>query len=304
MFWSNFRPIVYLVGKVNDSLMKNFVLITGVSSGIGFETTRYLLEKGLSVLGSVRSEQDANRLKIKFGSAFHPLIFDVTDPASVKKSAEIAQAIVGSGSLIAIVNNAGVVIDGPLLHIDPGEVRIQLEINVLGVMAVTQCFFPLLRKGANHQVKKRIINIGSVSGLFASPFLGPYCMSKYALEAFTDSLRRECLIYPDIDVVILEPGPFQTPIWQKSIAEENKYPDTDYAPLYKLKKKIVMSREKRAIPTIVLAKEVFKLLHRKRVPARKTVMKRRWIFYLMRNYIPDRLIDRMIMRSLSRSIKT
>ena len=283
--------------------MKNFVLVTGVSSGIGFETTKYLIEKGISVLGSVRTDQDANRLKIKFGAAFHPLIFDVTDVDAIRKSSAFAQSIIGSGSLIGIVNNAGIVVDGPLLHIHPEEVRKQLEVNVLGVLHVVQHFFPLLRKSADYRVKKRIINIGSVSGLFSSTFLGPYCMSKYALEAFSDSLRRECMIYPDIDVVILEPGPIQTPIWQKASADDGKYLETDYGPFYRQKKKIILSSEKSAIPARVMAKEIFQLLHRKKVPARKTIMKQKWIFYMMRNFIPDRWIDRIILKSLSKSVK-
>lgn len=275
-----------------------FVLITGASTGIGYDTSRYLIERGFHILGSVRKQSDADRITKELGGQFHPLIFDVTDGERIRSSAEEARHIVGAGSLVGIVNNAGIVVNGPLLHIPIEEVQQQLNVNVLGQLRVIQAFFPLLNESNDKDRIRRIVNVGSISGLFASPFLGPYCMSKYALEALNDSLRRECLIFPNIDVVMLEPGAIITPIWDKAINEEPKYLDTPYGPFMSMKTRMIKSSQKQAISTDAVAKTIHRMLTRKKYPVRKIIMKQKWLFNVFRYLVPARMVDANLKKSM------
>src|SRR5437667_8764432 len=120
------------------------VLVTGASTGIGWGSAKVLIEKGFRVFGSVRKEADAQRLSREFGANFRRLIFDVTDAAAVRAAADKVQSTLGGTALSGLVNNAGIAVAGPLLYIDPDEVRRQLEVNVMGQLLVTQAFAPLL----------------------------------------------------------------------------------------------------------------------------------------------------------------
>lgn len=280
--------------------MNNFVLITGVSTGIGYETAKLLIRKGFPVLGSVRRVSDANRLADEFGSSFHPLIFDVTDMDAIQQAVHKAREIIRDGRLVALVNNAGIAVNGPLLHIDPQAVEYQLNVNVLGPLRVLQAFFPLFKPGQEPGVKKRIIQMSSISGLLAFPLLGPYAMSKFALEAMTDALRRECELYPDIDVVILEPASFETPIWDKALKEEQKYMDTDFAALVRKKDKFVASQKESALPTPMLANLIHKLITGRKVPRRMLIAKPKWVLQLLVNWMPTRIVDKILTRPFRR----
>jgi len=119
---------------------------------------------------------------------------------------------VGSAGLAGLVNNAGIVVAGPLEFLPLSELRKQFEVNVLGQIAVTQAFLPLLR-----QARGRIVNMSSIAGRVAFPYLGPYSASKYAFEAISDALRIELLPW-GISVSVIEPGDVATPIWKKSTA--------------------------------------------------------------------------------------
>ena len=181
------------------------VLITGASSGIGEATALHLRRGGFEVLAGVRKDEDAERLR---GQGVEPVKLDVTDRASI----EAARANLGERPLAGLVNNAGVAVSAPLEFIPIDEFRKQLEINVVGQVAVTQVFLPALRAG-----RGRIVNMSSIGGRMALPLLGPYNASKFALEAVSDSLRRE-LRDQGIAVSVIEPGNVKTPIWQKGSA--------------------------------------------------------------------------------------
>ncbi len=190
------------------------VVVTGASTGIGWGCTKVLTGKGFQVFGSVRKQADADRLSQEFGPAFTPLIFDVTDETAVKEGASIVAARLNGQTLAGLVNNAGIAVSGPLLHIEPSELAFQLEVNVVGQLIVTQAFAPLL--GAAPGVKAaqpgRICMMSSVGGKVAQPFVGPYSASKFALEGLSESLRRELMIY-GVDVILIAPGAVATPIW-------------------------------------------------------------------------------------------
>jgi NAD(P)-dependent dehydrogenase (short-subunit alcohol dehydrogenase family) len=177
-------------------------VVTGASSGIGEAVALRLARGGWHVLAGVRGEEDAERLH---GQGLKPLWLDVTDPESIAAAA----ARVEGQPLAGLVNNAGIAVSMPLELLPLDELRRQLEINFVGQVAVTQAFLPALRRGPG-----RIVNVGSIAGRSALPFLGAYAASKHALEAVTDSLRVELRPF-GIEVAVVEPGTIATPIWTK-----------------------------------------------------------------------------------------
>jgi len=169
-----------------------------------------LAEKGFKVFAGIRKQEDAEKLEQE-NSEIIPVFIDVTSQESICNAfAQISERTEGQG-LWGLVNNAGIAVAGPMEFLPIDKLRLQLEINVIGQMAVTQAFMPLVRKTSG-----RIINISSISGFTAFPFKGAYCASKHAIEALSDSLRRELRPW-GIKVSIIEPGVIKTPIWEKSM---------------------------------------------------------------------------------------
>ncbi|HLY05391.1 MAG TPA: SDR family NAD(P)-dependent oxidoreductase, partial [Rhizomicrobium sp.] len=177
------------------------VVVTGASTGIGWGCTKVLVQKGFRVFGSVRKQADAGRLSREFGAGFAPLLFDVTDSAAIRTAADQVRSALGGEALAGLVNNAGIAVAGPLLYIDPDELRRQLEVNVVGQVLVTQAFAPLLAAEGKDKAG-RIVMISSVGGRNASPFMGPYNASKFALEGLSESLRRELMLL-GVDVIVV-----------------------------------------------------------------------------------------------------
>ena len=174
------------------------VVVTGVSTGIGWGCVKVLVASGFRVFGSVRKQADAERLTKEFGANFTPLIFDVTDEAAVAAGAKQVEAALAGETLSGLVNNAGVAVPGPLLNLKIEDFERQIAINLAGPLIVTQAFAPLLgvdrsRKGA----PGRIVMISSVGGKNAWPFNGAYSASKFGLEGMSESLRRELMIFGD-----------------------------------------------------------------------------------------------------------
>ena len=183
-------------------MTRGAVVVTGASSGIGEATSLHLRSLGFEVFAGVRKEEDAERVR---GQGLEPLQLEVTDQESI----QAARTAVGERPLAGLVNNAGVAVSGPLEYLPIDELRRQLEINLVGQVAVTQAFLAALRSS-----RGRIVNMSSIGGRVALPLMGPYNASKFALEAVSDSLRRE-LRDQGIRVIVVEPGGVKTPIWQK-----------------------------------------------------------------------------------------
>jgi NAD(P)-dependent dehydrogenase (short-subunit alcohol dehydrogenase family) len=224
---------------------------------------------------------------------------DVTDPEGMADAVKKAEVIIGEDALVAVINNAGVAVSGAVLHIPIGEWREQLEVNVIGVVRTTQLFFPLLSrpKKAGDIHPRRIINVGSVSGIFGSPFLGPYVASKYALEGLSDSLRRELYMY-DIQVVILEPGNIQTPIWEKA-KQKPTYFGPEHASIMEFKDRIIDNNIKMASPLKLMDDVVLKAVRNKSVKARYLIRAGKWKFNLIRN-LPVKWVDALIRKKLQK----
>lgn len=179
------------------------VLVTGASSGIGEATALRLASAGWRVLAGVRTEADAERLGAAAG--VEPITIDVTDGGTIAAAAER----LGDTPLHGLVNNAGTALAMPLEFLPLDQLRRQLEVNLVGQVAVAQALLPNLRAA-----RGRIVNVGSIAGRSALPFLGAYAASKHALEAVTDALRLELRPF-GIAVTIIEPGTIATPIWRK-----------------------------------------------------------------------------------------
>jgi NAD(P)-dependent dehydrogenase (short-subunit alcohol dehydrogenase family) len=244
----------------------------------------------------VRKEEDANRLTAELGSGFTPLLFDVTDSAAVHRAAgEVEETVDGAG-LAGLVNNAGT----PLMHQPLDEVRRHFEVNVFGLISVTQAFLPLL--GAkDHPAHKpgRIVNVSSVSGRVAEPFIGAYAGSKHAVEAVSDSLRRELMLY-GIDVIVVRPGAVKTPIWEKGAVPviSGRYHRTDYSgPLNRFQdfaEKLVSGGD----PPEKIGKFIRKVFEARRPKTKYAIVSGRFADWIVPTTLPDRWLDRLVGRSL------
>lgn len=186
------------------------LLITGAATGIGEVCALTLARLGYHVFAGVRREADGVALQQKASGRLSWLLLDVTDSASITEAVNTVAAAVGRAGLAGLINNAGVSSIGPLEFLPVSDVRRQLEVNVVGLLTVTQAFLPLLRQGHG-----RIVNLGSISGRLALPFGGGYSMSKFAVEALTDELRFELRPWK-LHVALVEPGGIATPLWKKS----------------------------------------------------------------------------------------
>jgi NAD(P)-dependent dehydrogenase (short-subunit alcohol dehydrogenase family) len=192
-------------------------VITGASTGIGEACALRLDKNGWRVFAGVRKEADAQRLKSQASDRLTPITLDVTNEAQIDAAVKTVGASVGAGGLQGLVNNAGISVNGPLEYLTSEDLRKQLEVNVIAQIAVTRAFLELIRIGNG-----RIVNIGSIAGKMATPFLGPYAASKHAMEALSDSLRQELRPW-GIRVALVEPGSIATPIWEKGQRDADEY---------------------------------------------------------------------------------
>ena len=274
------------------------VMITGASTGIGAATAALLAKKGWRVFAGVRKQADAERLSAELGEVVTPVICDITEDASVKAAGEAVRAALGETALSGLINNAGVAVAGPLLHLPVEEMQRQLEINVTGQLRATQAFAPLLGAGETRAGPPgRIVNISSVAGLNATPLVTPYACSKFAMEAFTQGLRRELMLY-GIDVVAINPGPIATPIWDK--AEEidpEQYAETDYDGPIKRILGYMLERGRTGLPPQRVAKAIHKALTATK-PKLNTIITPEPFQQWLLSALPGRTADRLIAKRL------
>ena len=275
------------------------VVITGVSTGIGWGITKVLIHQGLRVFGSVRKTQDAERLSKEFGENFVPLMFDVTDEPAVQAAAQQVRGQLDGETLFGLVNNAGIAVPAPLIHQPTDDFRKQLEVNLVSVLIVTKAFVPLL--GADRSLRGkpgRIINISSVGGKNANPFLGAYAASKHGLEGFSESLRRELMVY-GIDVIIIGPGAVATPIWDKGEQTDiTPYADTDYVAALRRMQKFMVESGRKGYPPEKVGEVVWRALTIPKPRIRYPVISLRSFRRIMQLILPKRMLDRIIARSL------
>lgn len=268
------------------------VVVTGSSTGIGWGISKVLIKKGFRVFGSVRKEADAARLSAEFGTNFVPLLFDVTDEKAVKAAADKVVPLLDGQPLFGLANNAGIAVSGPLLYLDVDEFRHQLEVNVTGALIATQAFAPLLQAhGADSA--GRIVMISSVGGKNATPFVGPYNASKFALEGLSEALRRELLLL-GIDVIVIAPGAVATPIWDKAEqVDVSRYANTPYAKSLDLIRQFMLSTGRKGLKPERLGQAVWKALTVSNPKVRYTVTPEPFQNFIV-NTLPKRTVDRLI----------
>ena len=272
---------------------KKSVVITGVSTGIGGAAAKVLIGKGFHVFGSVRKQADANRLQAEFGDAFTPLVFDVTDGPGVRAGARQVERALAGAPLAGLVNNAGVAVAGPLLYLPVDEWRQQLEVNLTGVVIATQAFAPLLGAGGGPvEDPGRIVNISSVGGRNANPFMAPYCTTKFGLEGLSESLRRELMPF-GVDVVVVAPGAVATPIWDKADQiDTTRYANTVYAPALERLRSYMLSIGKSGLPPERIGEVIHTALTAAR-PKVRYVVSPSPMQVLMTEILPKRTLDRI-----------
>jgi NAD(P)-dependent dehydrogenase (short-subunit alcohol dehydrogenase family) len=223
-----------------------------------------------------------------------PLLFDVTDASAVKDAAARVAAALNGETLFGLVNNAGIAVPGPLLFLGIDEIRHQLEVNVVGQLIVTQAFAPLLASNATNGGRPgRIVMISSVGGRIATPFMGPYNASKFAIEGLSDSLRRE-LMPQGIDVIVVAPGAVATAIWDKADAiDVSRYDNTPYAAALPKLKQAALEGGRKGLSEEALGRAIHRALTAQRPKARYVVTQDR-LQYFLGAHMPKRMLDRIV----------
>ena len=275
--------------------MKNIV-ITGVSTGIGYGATIEFIKKGYRVFGSVRKKEDALRLKDEFGDKFEPLLFDITDASAIQNESQRVKSMLGGKNLCGLINNAGATVGAALMHVPLDVVRNNLEVLVIGQLAVTQAFLPLLgARKDNTDTPGRIIMISSTSGKSGFPFVGPYVAAKHAMEGLSKSLRAELLMY-GIDVIVVGPGNIKTAIWGKNKTETlEQYKETDYyVPLKNMHNYMKDLVPRDSLDLDVFSKRLVRIFEKLKPKPRYTVVNKPLNNWIILNLIPTRVLNRMV----------
>jgi NAD(P)-dependent dehydrogenase (short-subunit alcohol dehydrogenase family) len=269
------------------------VLVTGASTGIGEATVLHLKTLGFDAIGAVRKDEDAERLE---GRGVRTMRIDVTDAGQIAAAREE----LGDAPLAGLVNNAGIAIAAPLEFLPPDQLRHQLNVNVVGQVAVTQAFLPALRRA-----RGRIVNVSSIGGRVALPLVGAYNTSKFALEGMSDAWRRELRPF-GVDVVLIEPGGVKTPIWGKSTESAEGMIDAAPPETRELYGKLIdgvrartqkIARETGSDPSAV-AEAIGTALTADKPRTRYLVGSDAKLRARMAKVLPDRVMDRMILRAL------
>lgn len=274
------------------------ILVTGASSGIGEAAARVAVRRGARVYASVRKAADGARLVAELGASIVPVVFDVTDEAAVATAAREIAAQQNGARLLGVVNNAGVSVPGPLLHMSAAELRAQMEVNLIGVHNVTCAFAPLLGAEGAHQLSVgalgRFVMISSVGGKRAMPFIAAYAASKFALEGYSEGLRRELMPF-GVDVVVIGPGAVKTAIWDKGLAfDQTRYANSIYGPILKQFTSIVAKQAENGLPAEEVGELIWRALTIKAPKTRYAILRDRLTGWLLPMSMPPRALDRAI----------
>ena len=284
---------------IRSGASRGAVVVTGTSTGIGQACALSLDALGIRVFAGVRKSGDGDSLRQASSARLTPFFIDVTDERSITAAAEKVSREVGNAGLVGLVNNAGVAIPGPLEYLLLGELRRQLEINLVGQLAVTQAFLPLLRKA-----RGRIVNISSLAGKLTTPFNGAYSAAKHGMEAFSDALRME-LVPWSIHVSVVEPGTIATAMPRKLLQDADAVlgglpPEgrERYGEAFETYVRTLAEHAQTGSPPEVVSRAVVHALTAKtprtRYPAGAPAGRMLALYRLL----PDRLLDSVILRFL------
>ncbi len=275
------------------------VVVTGASTGIGRATALLLDKQGYRVFAGVRKEADAKSLAEEGSDKVTPITIDVTKQRSIAAAKQKVQRAVGKDGIVGLVNNAGVGDGGPIETMDLDVFRKVLEVNLVGQIAVTQAFLPLIRKAPG-----TIVFIASIGGRIATPFMSPYNTSKFAVEALGESLRAELAPW-GIDVSVVEPGSIDTPIWSKgaeTIEEQfaKMPPNTKrlYGKQLKRMDEVLTETADRGIPPEKVAKVIHAAISSENPKHRYLVGRDAKIAARLKGTLPDRTFKKLIDRQM------
>jgi NAD(P)-dependent dehydrogenase (short-subunit alcohol dehydrogenase family) len=275
------------------------VVVTGVSTGIGWGTTKVLVSKGFRVFGSVRKQADADRLLREFGNGFVPLMMDITDADAVHQAAQKVGSMIGDRNLVGLVNNAGIVVSGPLLYLRPSEYRRQLDVNMIAPLVVIQAFASLLGTDKKRQGPAgRIVNITSSGAKVPIPLLGAYSASKCGLEGMSDVLRLELMLF-GIDLVMIEPGFVNTTMYDKGEIEDlSEFKPTEYWKAVQNFQKFIVAEGRKGLSPERLGEAVHVALSTAKPKARYAVVPERFKNWTLPRLLPVRMLDAGLAKQL------
>ena len=276
-----------------ENQLNKSILITGCSTGIGAALVLEYLKQGFIVFGSIRDKKMEPLLKKKYGNNFIPLVFDVTNYSQISKAYKKVKLKLRGANLGILINNAGIAQLGPVEHISSEEFDLHLRTMVLGAFNCVQIFLPLLGT-QNRLTPGKIINISSGGGSIGQPFMASYCSSKHALEGFSESLRRELLIY-DIKVIIIAPRAFKTAIWEKSNVDKkaNEFRKTVYSQAFSKFTGFIKNASKEGQDVEVLARKIYEISTLTKPNVKYSMGPSGLQFFLIRT-LPKKLIDRIL----------
>jgi NAD(P)-dependent dehydrogenase (short-subunit alcohol dehydrogenase family) len=274
------------------------VMITGAASGIGEACVKRLSGMGCRVFAGVLDETQRAHVEQSRLARVTPLVLDITKADAIAAAAQTIADELGARGLAGLVNNAGIGVLGPVEYVPIDRLRLQLEVNLIGHVAVTQACLPLLRKATG-----RIVNISSLAGRLSLPLFAPYAASKFGIEAVSDALRQELRPW-NMHVACIEPGLVDTPILSSSQAAANAalaaMPEEGrarYAPYFdRLKNDSTMNAA--AQPPDVVARAVAHALTARRPKTRYVVGGMCWRFWLL-SKLPDGLRDWVVAKSFA-----
>lgn len=276
------------------------VVVTGASSGIGLACVEALVSAGLDPVPMVRNQSDLERLRLRTGKNLFGLIADVRDGKSITAAAQALSAYIGPNTvLFGLVNNAGVAPPGPLMLQDFAEWQAVMDINCFGVVRCMQAFGPMM--GMREHVAPRpgrIVNITSIAGQVGWPYLSAYSASKHAVEALSDSARRELIAY-GIDVIIVGPGAVKTPIWAKAKTYDlSRYDQTPYAKNLARFVSNIESDGTKGLEASVIGRVVLNALTTNNPKPRYAPVPRPIAGWLLPRFLPRRWFDALLAKAL------
>jgi NAD(P)-dependent dehydrogenase (short-subunit alcohol dehydrogenase family) len=287
--------------------MNPTIVITGVSSGIGYDAVRYLSQHGYFVFGSVRSAEAKSRLESEFPENFEALVFDVTDNPAIKKAAQRVAEHLGNRCLTALVNNAGIAEGGPMQLLEDDRFRRQIEVNLMGTRNVTNAFLYHLGAELDPASERRsppgkIINITSISGILNTPINGAYCVAKHAKESLGEVYRRELMQF-GIDVVSIQPGPIQSKLWDKNVGSLDRFADSAYGTMVRNTDEIMREAQRDALPAETISRLIDQIIHSSRPKVSYIVYKHKWRAWLLARILPARLADKLLWKRLNNPVR-
>ena len=274
-------------------------VVTGASTGIGRATALRLAADGWDVFAGVRNDEAGAALREAGGERIRPVRLDVTDEASIRAAADEVRAFVGARGLDGLVNNAGIAVGGPLEAVPLEEVRHQLDVNVVGQIAVCQAFLAMVRAA-----KGRVVFTGSVGGQLALPFVGPYAASKHAIAGVAFSLRREMRRF-GVWVAVVEPGAVATPIWDKGRSSaddlEDQLPEEwreTYGYAIDATRNAIDMAERDAVPPEKVADAIVHALTASKPKARYMIGRDAKMRVRMQRLLPVRVFDGAVSKAM------